>query len=190
MVACATRIFEQLRTSLAARAASLKAPVRPPSALCVCGSCPAMSPLLSSIGSSQWSCACVLQALPWLAGLPAWLRRPLQNGVPQALAAVYLLNNISYLVRGVQQSKELGGLGADWVEASSPLASSPILWVARLAQGCAGVACASLHTSSIALDWPWFSRTQALCHCTAHPVWGCRSRATWRATTRRPGEAP
>ena len=42
----------------------------------------------------------------------------------QALAAVYLMNNISYLVRGVQQSKELGGIGADWAEATTPLVSA------------------------------------------------------------------
>ena len=41
----------------------------------------------------------------------------------QALAAVFLMNNLQFLVKGVQQSRELGGWGADWVEASGPLVS-------------------------------------------------------------------
>ena len=39
----------------------------------------------------------------------------------QGLGPVYLMNNVHFLVRGVQNSRELGGLGADWVEASSSL---------------------------------------------------------------------
>ena len=33
------------------------------------------------------------------------------------------MNNLHFLVKGVQQSRELGGWGADWVESSGPLVS-------------------------------------------------------------------
>ena len=34
-----------------------------------------------------------------------------------------MMSNLHFLVKGVQQSRELAGWGADWVEASGPLVS-------------------------------------------------------------------
>ena len=43
----------------------------------------------------------------------------------QALAAVFLMNNLNYVVQTLEGSSELGGLGSDWVDINRPLVSRP-----------------------------------------------------------------
>ena len=70
----------------------------------------------------QACCTVLMQGVP-----SEWPQAALIDlHIVQALGAVYQLNNLHFLVRGVQHSRELGGLGADWVEASSPLVRWPL----------------------------------------------------------------
>lgn len=38
-----------------------------------------------------------------------------------SLAAIFLMNNVNFIVKSIQGSTELGGLGADWVDVNRPL---------------------------------------------------------------------
>lgn len=50
----------------------------------------------------------------------------------QSLAAIFLMNNVNFIVKSIQGSTELGGLGADWVDVNRPLVSPLLCWLILL----------------------------------------------------------
>ena len=39
----------------------------------------------------------------------------------QGLAAIFLMNNVHFMITAIETSKELGGLGADWLDSNRDL---------------------------------------------------------------------